>query len=495
MTKQKNLLPGAWITVLVSCASAVFLLALWQTQMIPARYLVILSVVLLVLVVIVYRLVRSRKNIRRFLTGVCMASLLMGTYALGMTAVYELTSTLNKIINFGPAIAEVKVFVTEDDPAESLNDAADYTYGILLSLDRTHTDKAIENINKELNTSIKTRAYDSVMDLVDSLESGKTEAIILNTAFLSLLEEQEGYADIMDRIREINVEHIKVETSSQPEEIVRPEDDDGIYTIFISGIDTRGASMIVNSRSDVNIIATVNVNTKEVLLVTTPRDYFVPLSISGGQPDKLTHAGLYGINVCIDTHEMLYDTEIDYYFRVNFSGFVDIINALGGIDVYNPVAFSRHGYKFVAGMNHVDGGGALAFARERYAYVDGDIQRGKNQQEVIRAVIEKMTTSTAMLTNFGSLLNGVEGSFETTIPYSIIASVVYDQLKTMDSWTIHTYSVSGTAAYRIPYSMNSKQFVWLPNNASITAAKQKMETIRSGGTLVEPETSSKGGKK
>jgi anionic cell wall polymer biosynthesis LytR-Cps2A-Psr (LCP) family protein len=139
-------------------------------------------------------------------------------------------------------------------------------------------------------------------------------------------------------------------------------------------------------------------------------------------------------------------------------------------------------------MNHLDGEHALWFARERYAYVDGDLQRGRNQVAVIEAVIKKMTTSTAMLTNFSGLLKSIEGSFETTIPYDVMAGIVNDQLKTMPAWKIHTYSVTGTQAYRIPYSMSTKQFVWLPNNNSVRLAQQKMQTIRDGGTLA---TSSK----
>ncbi len=497
MNQRKNLLPGIIVIVLILLAGAVFLVSVYQTKMVPDLYMVILGGILLVLTAIVVLLVINRQKLRRFLAGVCIASLLMGMYAVGISKIHEFTTTMENITNVAPEVAEIKVYVAADDPAQSINDAAGYTYGILLMQDRENTDKALAEINRKLTAEmgqtgtveLSCLEYDGVTHLIDGLINGEVKAIVLNTAFLVLLEEQEEYSDIAERIREISVQHIEAPPSSaesKPEE--PPKDGKHVYTIFISGIDTRGTTLNVKSRSDVNIIATVNTETHEVLLLTTPRDYFVPLSISRGQPDKLTHAGLYGVNVSIDTLEMLYDIDIDYHFRVNFSGFVDIIDALGGVDVYNPKAFKRNGHTFVKGMNHLDGKHALMFARERYAYIDGDLQRGRNQLAVIEAVIKKMTTSTALLTNFSSLLKGVEGSFETTMPYDTIAGIVNDQLKNMAPWQIHTYSVTGTQAYRIPYSMSTKQFVWLPNNNSIKLAQQKMQTIRDGGTLA---TSSK----
>ena len=497
MNQRKNLLPGIIVILLTLLAGAVFLISVHQTKMVPDLYMLILGGILLVVTAVVVWLVLNRQKLRRFLAGVCLASLLMGLYAFGISMVHKFTSAMENITSIAPEIAELKVYVKKDDPAQSINDAANYTYGILLMQDRENTDKALAEINRQLTEEmgltdqmeLSYLEYDGVTHLIDGLMSGEVKAIVLNTAFLVLLEEQEGYSDVTERIREISVQHIEAPPpSSEPEPEEPPKEGKHVYTIYISGIDTRGSTLNVKSRSDVNIIATINTKTHEVLLLTTPRDYFVPLSISYGQPDKLTHAGLYGVNVSIDTLEMLYDIDIDYYFRVNFNGFVDIIDALDGVDVYNPKQFTRNGHTFVKGMNHLNGAQALTFARERYSYIDGDLQRGRNQIAVIEAVIKKMTTSTAMLTNFSSLLKGVEGSFETTIPYDVIAGMVNDQLKTMAPWKIHSYSVTGTQASRIPYSMSTKQFVWLPHTSSIKLAQQKMQTIRDGGTLT---TSSK----
>lgn len=496
MKQRKNLLPGIVVSALTLLAGAVFLWSVHQTKMVPDLYVLILGGILLLLTALVVVLVINRQKLRRFLAGMCIASLLVGGYSFGIAAVHKFTSTMENITNITPEIAEIKVYVKADDPAQSINDAADYKYGILLLQDRENTEKAVteisqklaEELNRTEGVELSCREYEGVTHLMDALMSGEVQAVVLNTAFLMLLEEQEGYSDIMEQIREISVQHIEAPPSSaesRPE--APPKEDKHVYTIYISGIDTRG-SVNVKSRSDVNIIATINTKTHEVLLLTTPRDYFVPLPISYGQPDKLTHAGLYGIHVSIGTLEMLYGIDIDYHFRLNFTGFEDIIDALGGVDVYSAKAFTSNGYKYVKGMNHLNGAQALMFARERYAHIDGDLQRGRNQMAVVEAVIKKMTTSTAMLTNFSGLLKSIEGSFETTIPYDVMAGIVNDQLKTMPAWKIHTYSVTGTQAYRIPYSMSTKQFVWLPNNNSVRLAQQKMQTIRDGGTLA---TSSK----
>ena len=193
---------------------------------------------------------------------------------------------------------------------------------------------------------------------------------------------------------------------------------DEVYTVYVSGIDTRGA-MTSSSRSDVNIILTINARTKQILMISTPRDYFVPLSISNGVPDKLTHAGIYGVNVSMDTLDMLYDININYYFRLNFGGFIKIIDALGGITLNSDYDFDSQnetGYHFNKGENHVNGEQALVFSRERYAFKEGDRQRGRNQMAVIQGVVDKVTQP-SFLKNYLSVMDSLDGCFRNQ--YSI----------------------------------------------------------------------------
>lgn len=263
---------------------------------------------------------------------------------------------------------------------------------------------------------------------------------------------------------------------------------DEVYTIFVSGIDTRGG-MTASSRSDVNIILTLNATTKQILMISTPRDYFVPLSISNGVPDKLTHAGIYGVNVCMDTLDMLYDIDINYYFRLNFAGFEQIIDALGGVNVNSDYDFdsgNTTGYHFNKGENHLNGEQALVFARERYAFKEGDRQRGRNQMAVIQGVVDK-ATQPAFLKNYLSVLDSLDGAFETNVPYDVIASLVRKQLGEGGSWQVLSYSVDGTGDTQKPYSMSSKAYVIIPDQNTVDKARVLMKKVREGFRLSEAD--------
>ena len=268
----------------------------------------------------------------------------------------------------------------------------------------------------------------------------------------------------------------------------KPQDAKNIICLYISGIDTRG-SEIINTRSDVNIIATINTDTKQMLLVSTPRDYFVPLSISNGQKDKLTHAGIYGINVCMDTLGMLYNEDINYYFRINFAGFEQLINALGGVTVNSDYEFDSKniiGYHYNKGENFLNGEQALVFSRERYAFSEGDRQRGKNQMAVIKGVINK-ALSPELLKNYSSVLSSIQGCFETNISYEEIARLLQQQLNNGGSWNIVSYSVDGTGDTQKPYSMSQNAYVMIPDESTVQKAQQMMKKVRDGEPVSQEE--------
>ena len=236
----------------------------------------------------------------------------------------------------------------------------------------------------------------------------------------------------------------------------------------------------MKSRSDVNIIVTVNTQTHQILLLSTPRDYYVPLPISDGVPDKLTHAGHYGVEVSKGALEMLYDTEIDYCFRVNFTGFQKIIDAIGGVDA------ELDGY---SGVMHLNGEEALKHARDR-SY--GDRWRGKNQMRIIQAAINK-TLSPRILSSFDELLNATEGSFETSMPYDLIASLVREQLKSNPQWEILRYSVDGTGDSAVPFTfmMLDGKPMWLyvmhPDETTVGIAKDLMNAMWEDRVITIPE--------
>lgn len=489
MSRKKDRFPGKIISAVFFVLVFAFITLLVYTKLIPMKYLAIICGALILLVLIVYLLVRKFRHKIPFFIGIILMLLVTALMGFGSLYIYKTVNTIDSITGVNTEVAQIGVYVLNEDSVDSINAAVDYQFGILSDLDRENTDETVNQLNSELGVYINTKEYTSLTELADAILRRKVEAIILNQAYLDVIDEMNGYNGFSSMIREITTKHVEtVIERTEPQLVVDPNGNtnthDIVFTLYISGIDTRGA-MTAKSRSDVNIIATVNTKTRQILLVSTPRDYYVPLSISNGAPDKLTHAGIYGVNVCMDTLGMLYDEDINYYFRLNFAGFVNIIDALGGITINSDYDFTSQnvaGYHFNQGANVVNGEQALAFARERYAFQEGDRQRGKNQLAVIEGVINK-ALSPELLKNYTSVLAGVEGSFETNVPYDMLASLVRKQLNEGGSWNIVSYSVDGTGDTQKPYSMSQKAYVMVPDYSTVDKAKDLLGKVRNGETI------------
>ena len=491
--RRNDWIPGAVITIIVIMLSVVFMGLLAMTKMIPTIYMLIIGIVLAVIAAIIWLLVWHTRYTGRFIGGTVLAVIMIAILAFGGFYINKTRSAISNISGETTEVTQMAVYVKSDDAADSVEATAGYTYGILSSLDRENTDGAVAHLNSQFGTEVQTKEYAGLTELADGILNGEVNAMLLNSGYLSVYEDMDGYTDFSTKIKEVGT--VDVESTIQsaeestPVEPITTSNGGKIYTIYLSGIDTRG-EMTAKSRSDVNIIATVNTDTHEILLVSTPRDYFVPLSISGGAPDKLTHAGIYGIDVCMDTLGMLYDIDINYYFRINFGGFVKVIDALGGITVNSDYDFDSKnilGYHFNKGENYVNGEQALIFARERYAFQEGDRQRGKNQMEVIRGVVKK-ALSPEILTSYSSILSSLDGCFGTNITYEEIAQILQQQLTNGGDWTIVSYSVNGTGATEKPYSMSQKAYVMVPDYNTVDKAKSLMEKVRNGEVVTQEET-------
>lgn len=490
--RRNDWIPGAVITIIVIMLSVVFMGLLAMTKMIPTIYMLIIGIVLAVIAAIIWLLVWHTRYTGRFIGGTVLAVIMIAILAFGGFYINKTRSAISNISGETTEVTQMAVYVKSDDAADSVEATAGYTYGILSSLDRENTDGAVAHLNSEFGTEVQTKEYAGLTELADGILNGEVNAMLLNSGYLSVYEDMDGYTDFSTKIKEVGT--VDVESTIQsaeesaPIEPITTANGGKVYTIYLSGIDTRG-EMTAKSRSDVNIIATVNTDTHEILLVSTPRDYFVPLSISGGAPDKLTHAGIYGIDVCMDTLGMLYDIDINYYFRINFGGFVKVIDALGGITVNSDYDFDSKnilGYHFNKGENYVNGEQALIFARERYAFQEGDRQRGKNQMEVIRGVVKK-ALSPEILTSYSSILSSLDGCFGTNITYEEIAQILQQQLTNGGDWTIVSYSVNGTGATEKPYSMSQKAYVMVPDYNTVDKAKSLMEKVRGGEVVTQEE--------
>ncbi|MBS6118428.1 MAG: LCP family protein [Clostridiales bacterium] len=495
MERESGGIAGKIIAAVFLLVSAAFVGLLVYTKLIPTVIVAVIGVVLLIFVILVTVLTWNRHNIVRFIIGTVLAVLFSALFIVGGVYLYKTTSTLSKISGVETEIAQVGIYVRAQDSADSLTATSGYKYGIITDLDRENTDSTLEEIKTELGSEIQVQEYRGLTELIDGLRREETGAIILNQAYIPVLEEMDGYGDIGSQIREISVKHVEtvIETSNKPSEDQNAggqeqpdvETTGEIYTVYISGIDNRGG-LVAKSRSDVNIIAVANTKTRQLLLVSTPRDYFVPLSISGGVPDKLTHAGIYGISVSMDTLGMLYGIDINNYFKINFGGFINIIDALGGITVESDYDFSTSGFHYNKGSNYVNGEQALAFARERYAFPEGDRQRGKNQMAVIQGVINK-ALSPELLTNYSSILSSLQGSFETNISYEEIARLLQQQLTEGGAWNIVSYSANGTGDKQIPYSMSQPAYVMVPDYNTVDTAKEMIQQVKNGQTITQPQ--------
>lgn len=527
-TKKQDRFPGIVIAILLLIMESAFILLLLYTKFISVKYISAIAGILLVFLLIVYLLVKKVRRTIPFCIGTVLAVLIMAALGIASLYIYKTVSALDNITSVNKETTAISVYVKQKDTAQTLAEVSSYEFGILKELDRENTDKALEQMYIQIGKDVQIKEYENLSALADSLNRGDSGAILLNRAYLDVLDEMDRYSSFSSQIREVAVLQVEAmvertdpkitpaseaeeEVSLEAEESLKEEDaskaeapeeqekqevqaeegvTDEIYTIYVSGIDTRG-EMTASSRSDGNIILTINTRTKQILMVSTPRDYFVPLSISNGVPDKLTHAGIYGVNVSMDTLEMLYDIDINYYFRLNFAGFVKIIDALGGITINSDYDFDSQnevGYHFNKGENQVNGEQALVFSRERYVFKEGDRQRGRNQMAVIQGVVDKVTQP-SFLKDYLTFLDSLEGSFETNIPYDLIASLVRRQLSEGGSWEVLSYSVDGTGDTQKPYSMSANAYVMIPDQTTVDQAKVLMKKVREGFMLSEADVS------
>ena len=489
---HRRLMQGIGLAALLLCAiSAIaFAVILVSTMLLPGKYIAVVLVGLALVIALVTVLIWNPGKKGRCITGAVLSVLFSAVFIIGAVYINKGVDTAKEITTPQEETANVGIYVRADDINDFSQVAASYRYGILAQQDRDNTDDAIEQLNQQYNVTITPQEYDGLPQLIDAILGKDVDAIILNSAYLDLLPEMEGYETAADQLKEVTITYVKrrvVEAQLDPDALNRlhgntdedTSDDVGeVFTVFISGIDSR-SGLVAKSRSDVNILASVNTATHKVVLISTPRDYYVPLSISNGAKDKLTHAGIYGIDVCMDTMAMLYDVDVDYYFRVNFSGFEDIIDALGGVTVNSDYAFTVGSYSYVQGENQMDGAKALAFVRERHSFAEGDRQRGKNQLALIRAVIQK-AMSPEWLVNYNSVMNSLSGSFETSVPYDLISKIIRNQLSTGGSWSVSTYSVDGTGDSQVPYSMSQKAYVMVPDQSTVDTAKQMIQDLYDG---------------
>lgn len=462
------------------------------SKMLPTKYLLLLMAFLLIInAVSVLVQIPFRKNkLGKLICGIA-AVLISAVMIYGMVALGSVQSALAKISGQFQETKLVDVVVAANDPAQSITDAKGYRFGVLENMDEKTRSAMESDLGGKIGT-LQTTSYASATALADALYAGKIDAIILDDSFVTMMSELDGYASFSSQTRilyqftvtnDVVGGDVNINTAKSP------------FIVYLSGTDARFNDLSVASRSDVNVLAVVNPQTKQALLINTPRDYYVPLAVGkSGAYDKLTHAGVYGVDCSMQTLANLYGTEIPFYARANFYGFRSLVDALGGITVNSEVAFSCEmaadggdgdlvTFNFQEGPNELNGAQALAFCRERYSFAAGDNQRGRNQMAAIQGIIDKATSPT-ILAKYQGVLSAVSDCVSTNMNYGDITDLVQLTLQGGSGWNVTSFAVTGTGDYSdVCYSYPGQSlYVMKPNQTSVDNAKKLIAQVMNGET-------------
>lgn len=468
MTGTHNI-AGKLVTLIQLAVSVICIVLIWNSGLAPVKYMVPLIIVLLVLFAATHALQYPRNKVVRYV-GMIISLLMTIVLAVGSVALMKTDDVLQKIGGATYKTDNMVVVVKKDDKAENISDAQNYRFGYQTVVDQDNTEKMVKDVTNVIGRDLKAETYESLTDEANALLNGNIDAAIFNEGYMSIIDDSiEGFSD---QVKILYQYGIKTEIKQEKQADVSEP-----FNVFISGIDVAGP-ITTNSRSDVNIIMTVNPQTRKILLTTTPRDYYVTIpNVSGEQRDKLTHAGIYGVDASMNTLESLYGIDISYYARVNFTSLETIVDALGGVDVNSEVEFTAQGYSFTKGMNHMDGKQALAFSRERYSFQEGDNQRGKDQEAVLTAIINK-ATSPAILKSANEILASVSDCVETNMTQDEMAKFINMQLNDGGSWNVESQAASGTGDTQACYSSGSQPlYVMWPDENVVTEVSNKINAV------------------
>lgn len=463
------------LLILFALLAGIASYTMYAHNILAFRHVNVIYTAVLVVVFLVCLLLTLFKKGKHLVTVLLVLfSIVVGVSLLAFKSLVDVSDNINKTASYSEI--EMKVVVPANS---SISDVSGLTnVQAPTSADESNINALIANIKSEKGVELTVDPVDSYQSAYENLINGSSQAMVLNSAYSSLLEL--SYNDYESNLKTIYTYKIK-----KAIEDTAKTTDKNVFNIYISGIDTSGAVSTV-SRSDVNLILTVNMNTHKILMTTTPRDSYVRIPDGGAdQYDKLTHAGIYSIETSVKTLENLYDIPINYYARLNFTSFVKLINALGGVTVYNDQAFtSLHGnYNFgVGNINLTSGEEALGFVRERYSLEHGDYDRGNNQLKVIQAIVEKLT-SFQSVSNYSDVISTLQDSIQTNMPLNTMMSLVNEQLDSGKTFIFSSQEVTGTGStgqltsYAMP---NASLYMIQLDDASVAKASQAIKNVMEG---------------
>ena len=467
--KTKKNIISISLGILLLIITISFISLLKMLNVIPNKYYtygtIIISIVTIVIEIFLF--IKPKKIIFKIIKGISifLSIILIGIYSFGT---YYLNKTMNFIENISIMREEITnyyIIVLDTSKYQETSDLYGQTLG--------YFDKTDNQILNKLKLDLTYKTTNDINKLKDMLFNNEVESILITDIIKNKLEEDN--VDFTNNIRILETLEIKnkIEDITKKVSIKNTP-----FNVLISGIDTYG-DINQTSRNDVNIIATINPNTNEILLTSIPRDYYVKLHGTSGHKDKLTHASYYGINMAVKTIEDIFDTDINYYVKVNFSTVIDLVNELDGIDIYADQAVYLYGIcNLKQGYNHVNGDCALAFARERYSYSDGDKHRGRNQQEVIKAIFNKVTSGKTLISEYTNILNVMDGKFATNMDMNEVLNMIKYEVNDLSNYRIETTQVDGYGAMGPTYSYPGQDlWIMIPDEKTIENSKNLINKV------------------
>lgn len=488
----KKAKPFRWLSRLLALASTGAVIALAvrviTTGVVPNKYLIpALAIAGIVCLFYLFKAFRNKTHISMLIFLNIVGVVITGASIFGFIKVQETMSFLDNNFNDNKEYSVYNIIVNKKSNYNSLDDVKGKTFHSISSF--VDTERLETAASEQANAEVSYE--DGIISLLNNAINDDSYIAVLNAgtwdATISLEDGKNNYNQNLKVIGELKVEVVKENVTNNSDLTTDS------FAVYLSGIDTRSGTMLDRSLSDVNMIITVNPKTKHILMTTIPRDYYVQLHGTTGLPDKLTHAGsLGGLQLSMATIEDLLDFKFDRYIRVNFNFVINLVNAIGGITVdsdvnYNITAWTDHNCIYHPGANQVDGKCALAFARERYAYSDGDRHRGRNQEQVIEKIFNKLTSSSTLISRYSDILNSLSGSFDTNISTSDITSLANMQLSDMVAWTVETYNLDGTTGMTYTYSYPSQRLsVMYPDPTTVETAKAKIKEVLAGTVEAAP---------
>ena len=484
---RNKIISAIIISIFAICTGIVTYMVI-KTNMLPNKYLIpgIVALCLILLVISLY-IIRKKTKGKNKLVLYIVSIILSVIYIVVSIYCDRMTSFLKNIETSSVNLKTYYVISLKDSSYSKVSDLEKQDVGYYHN-EIVDLVPVLDKFQKVVPTC-NLVAHTNIDELEESLEKKETAAILIEESYKIMLEETiPNFINIEKVIYKFEIEAAAEAISKEVTSITKEP-----FSIYVSGIDTYGSIAAV-SRSDVNMVITVNPTTNTILMTSIPRDYYVKLHGTSGNKDKLTHAGIYGIEKSVTTIEDLLDIDINYYFRVNFTSLIDIINAIGGVNVYAEegfkTTFGKIRYTYKQGMNELNGKEALSFARERKAFNEGDRMRGVHQQAVLSAIIEKASSYT-IISKFDKLLKSLENKFTTNMDHTKMQELVKYQLSEMPSWKVVTSSLDGYDSRQPTYSMGSRKlYVMVPFKDSVKDARNLLQAVLKGkatdGSYIDP---------